>query len=101
MTECLRPVNLSIECVQTINHGSKSGKVGVIVDEESQRGGDLSKGSGRLRHHAKLDLAREIEGGREYIGDYGRELTEGLREPNNSDAPIDEIEVMGDQASEA
>src|SRR5580704_6965612 len=61
IAERLRLVDRYIERVETIDHRFETGKVGVVVDKESQRAGNVPERASSLRHHTKLDLAREIE----------------------------------------
>src|SRR5580704_2900736 len=79
ITERLRLVDRYIERVQTIDHRFETGKVGVVVDKESQRAGHVPEGASSLRHHAELDFAGEIERRCEDIRNDRGDLAKGVR----------------------
>ena len=54
-----------------------------------------------MRHHAELDLAREIEWRREDERDDRRDLAESLRKGGDPHASIDEREKVSDERAEA
>ena len=98
--ERLRFVDRHVERVQPIDHRFKAGKVHVIVDEEGQRVGDLPERARGLRHRSELNLAGEIEWRSEDERDDGRNLTEELGKCPHPHAPVDHVEIIGDQRRE-
>ena len=101
IAERVRMVDRYIERVQTIDHRFETGKVGIIVDEEGQRVGDVPERASGLRHHTELDFTGEIEWRCEDIGNDRVDLAKGLRKRRDPHTSMDEREIIGDERPKA
>jgi hypothetical protein len=101
IAERLRLVDRYIERVQAIDHRFETGKVGVVVDKESQRAGHMPEGTSSLRHHTELDFTGEIERRREDIRNDRGNLAKCVRKRRDAHTSINEGEIIGDQRPEA